>query len=160
MDEGTLVTAKKDLSKVTNKAPDWVGQVKEEYEQGASDVEVCKVLNITMTEFDNYYASNANFARLIDIGRMMSKAWWYSQGRKALANKEFNSPVWNFNMKNRFGWADKTENYSREDLPIENMSEDELKARIKKLHQAWVKQSEKEGVKQATVLIETSKRDN
>jgi hypothetical protein len=79
------------------------------YEEGGSDVEACKILGVTQTKFDQLYADIPAFASLIDHGRTISKAWWYKMGRKALSDKGFNSTVYNFAMKNLYGWADKVQ---------------------------------------------------
>ena len=70
---------------------------------------------------------------MIDVGRMMSKAYWYEMARKNLYNKQFNTPLWTFVMKNRFGWAEKAENYEKSDIPTDQQSLDELRGRLLKM---------------------------
>lgn len=127
-------------------AAEWISRVKEAYEAGCSDVEVCKIMGITMSQFDKYYEGNDNFARFIDMGRTLSRAWWYSQGRTNLENRGFNTPLWGFNMKNRYGWADKTEQIQRDDIPVEMLSKDELQSRIAKLQGMFNKQAQLENL--------------
>jgi hypothetical protein len=103
----------------------WVNELKDAYSQGASDPEICKILKITQREFDQNYEKSAAFKELVDIGRMMSKAWWLEQGRRNIENTKFNTTLWSFNMKNRYGWADKTENTSV-DGDLEDKSLDQL----------------------------------
>jgi hypothetical protein len=43
----------------------------------------------------------------VDLGRTFSEAWWYSQSRLNLTNKEFKDSLWSTNMKARFGLSDK-----------------------------------------------------
>lgn len=92
----------------TSSNPDWNSLV-EEYSLGASDVEIAKLLKITINKFYQLIEENAAFAEFVDRGRTLSRAWWESQARKNLWNKEFNTALWNFNMKNRYGWADKVD---------------------------------------------------
>lgn len=81
----------------------------EAYEGGYSDVEICRILKITQKKFDLMYNDNPSFREMVDIGRAMSKAWWYAKGRENIDNTKFNTTLWAFNMKNRYAWADKTE---------------------------------------------------
>lgn len=128
----------------TKKSKATVDDVVRAYETGSSDVEVAALLNVTMGEFEEIYKTNESFQRLVDLGRLKSKAWWYSQARINIKNKLFNAQVYNFYMKNRYGWADKTENYNQADIPLENLSQDELKSRILKFQEAWAKQNKLE----------------
>lgn len=91
-----------------SKTPDWEGALTN-YSEGGSDVEVAKILNITIGRFFQLYEETPTFADFVDKGRTLSQAWWYETGRKALFTKEFNPGLYNFVMKNRFGWADKVE---------------------------------------------------
>jgi hypothetical protein len=109
----------------------WINDLKDAYLQGASDVEICKILKMTQREFDSYYEKSPNFKEMVDIGRMMAKAWWYEQGRRNIENTKFNTTLWSFNMKNRYGWADKTENTSV-DADFEDMDLSKLEQMLRK----------------------------
>lgn len=87
----------------------WIEDVRAAYDSGASDAEVCKIMQITQDEFVANYESNPKFRRFVDLGTMMAKAWWLEQGRKNLSSRSFNTPLWIINMKNRFGWTEKVE---------------------------------------------------
>jgi hypothetical protein len=106
----------------------WIDRVIACYEAGGSDVEVCKVLKSTIPKFNELYRKDAKFAELVDYGRMMSHAWWMEQARMGLKDKSMNVPLWSFVMKNRFGWADKTENVER--LPDHMADLDSVKAKL------------------------------
>ena len=97
------------------------------YGEGASDVEVCKHLNMTMTQFDKTYADVEAFAKIIDWGRTLGKAWWYETLRKNVKNKSFNTALFNFAMKNLYGWADKVET---KDVDTVNQSADQQRAEL------------------------------
>lgn len=107
----------------------WGEQLMEEYKAGASDVEVAAVLNITMATFNMNYKDNLLFKQLVDLGRGLSNAWWHSMGRKNLVNRQFNTALWSFNMKNRFGWAEKSETVM-EDRPTDQQSLDEMRSKL------------------------------
>jgi hypothetical protein len=120
----------------------WVNEVKEAYSTGCSDVEVCKILKITQKKFDELYSDpdNTGFKQLVDMGRTMSKAYWYELARKNLWERSFNSTMWAFVMKNRFGWAEKSENLDKTDIPTDQLSLEELQQRLKKALPAVMKQ--------------------
>lgn len=89
-------------------APDWPGALTA-YGEGASDVEVAKILKITIAKFYQLYEEVTSFRDFAERGRTLSQAWWYEQGRTGLFRKDFNGALWNFNMKNRHGWTDRVE---------------------------------------------------
>ena len=92
----------------TQSKPNWDAVI-ELYSQGAADVEVARLLNITIARFYKLCEEVPAFAEMAERGRTLSQAWWYEKGRTGLFADKFNTGLWNFNMKNRFGWADKTE---------------------------------------------------
>ena len=109
---------------------DWIEATMDTYRAGGSDVEVCKAIKTTLKKFNEMVASNDKFAELVEYGRLLSEAWWMEQARYSLTNKQFNTPLWAFYMKNKFGWADKTENIER--LPDELANLDAVKEKLTK----------------------------
>lgn len=100
-------------SKVTDiseaRTPDW-NKIKALYSEGAGDPEIARALNLTMKRFDKLIEDVPAFAEFVEMGRTLSMAWWYEQGRKGITADKFNSPLYSLNMKNRFGWADRVDN--------------------------------------------------
>lgn len=96
------------MATTSNTTTDW-NVLTEAYADGASDVEIARLLGITLAKFYHFYETNPAFADFVESGRTLAQAWWYSQMRKGLWDKRFNTPLFNFVMKNRYGWADKTE---------------------------------------------------
>ncbi len=111
----------------------WVITIAEQYAIGASDEEVCASLKISMTRFKSYYSADPNFRQAVDDGRGVAKAWWLAEGRKNLHNKQFNYTGWFQNMKNRYGWADKSEVTDPSARPIEQQSDEDLQKNVEKL---------------------------
>lgn len=107
----------------------WASRMREEYAVGADDVEIMAALGISRKEFEKNYEDNPVFKQLVDIGRVASAAWWRRSARQNLFNKDFNNSVWSFTMKNRFGWADKSETITNE-MPAQQKSIDELRSDI------------------------------
>lgn len=100
-------------------------RVQEAYEAGANDIEIMEIMKLTPGKFREVYENNPNFRDAVDLGRVMSQAWWLKTGRKNLSNKTFNTSLWAFNMKNRFGWAEKTDNTNQDttELTTEQMAD-------------------------------------
>lgn len=88
---------------------EWDRIILEEYAKGASDEEVALALRITKRRFNDMYMTDTRFTELVDQGRDWAKAYWLKVGRENLNDKSFNGALWFNNMKNRWGWADKSE---------------------------------------------------
>lgn len=98
------------------------------YREGASDVEVAALMGVPKKKFDQMYDEIVDFAKVIDMGRTLAHSWWVSQGRIHLLNKNFQTTMWGFNMKNRYGWADKVDMGERESSLPEDV--DQAKAEL------------------------------
>mgnify|MGYP003531648530 CR=1 FL=1 len=116
---------------------DWKA-IADEYATGAADVEIAKLLDITINDFYRLEQEQPAFAKFVDKGRTMSQAWWYEKARKGLFTKEFNTALWNFNMKNRFGWADKTDiqDTTNKDPVNLDQAKSQLQAALKRVSQS------------------------
>lgn len=93
----------------------WEEQILDDYKLGASDAEV-KALIYSMRKdgfsnnlWERWMEEEAEFGETIKKGRMLSEAWWLKNGRHNLLTTGFQTGLWSMNMKNRFGWKDKTE---------------------------------------------------
>lgn len=93
----------------------WAKEIIDLYDQGYSDAEVAKHMRITVREYHAQINDNAVFGRLVEFGRTLALAWWESQARLNVNNKQFNTPLWVFTMKNKYGWADRVETSSTVD---------------------------------------------
>ncbi len=113
----------------------WAKEIVEYYRQGYSDAEVAAAMGYTVRQFNEQLADNPTFSKLVEFGRTLSLAWWESQSRKNINNKSFNTPLWVFTMKNKYGWADKietTNSNENTDLSIDQLRS-EIGRKLKKL---------------------------
>jgi len=84
--------------------------------KGWSKEEVCYNiedggLGVCYQTFLNWQDQHEEFKEAVREGDRASSAWWNRTGRTAVLGgiDGFNATAWIFNMKNRFGWADKVE---------------------------------------------------
>lgn len=112
----------------------WADKLIRLYEEGASDVEVCRALRLSYNEFNKKYKSDQLFSELVDYGRLAAKSWWMTLGREAAkGGNKANYNFWYAVMKNRYGWADKVEqSISDGDKPLDQMSQDDITAELAK----------------------------
>lgn len=107
--------------------PDW-NKIRTMYEQGAGDPEVARELNISMRRFYELVENTPAFSEFVEMGRTLAMAWWYEKGRTGLFAEKFNTSLYNMNMKNRFGWADKVDtNTTGSEAPA---NADQLKSQL------------------------------
>jgi len=102
---------KEDISSLPD---DWYIRVLELYEQGASDVEIKALIyrwrgSFSNDLWDRWMVEEDQFSETIRAGKILSESWWSQNGRTNLENRDFNYHGWYINMKNRFGWRDKTD---------------------------------------------------
>jgi|SRR5690606_2718807 hypothetical protein len=105
------------------------------YKEGAGDVEIAEHLGITMKQFHDLCDTNVAFRNFVEKGSTVAQAWWWRQGRTNLKNKNFLHGMWAFNMKNRYGWAEKTDTNTNIDGELDlNQVQRQLAQALKELH--------------------------
>lgn len=76
---------------------------------------------------------------MVDFGRTLGQAFWEKQARTNLGNKAFNTSLWAFYMKNKYGWADKTESVTLNENT--NMDLDTLRGQLTKDVSRFIKEN-------------------
>lgn len=92
----------------------WKEEIHKLYEVGASDTEIKTLIFKWRGTFSNdlfyrWMDEETEFSEAVRMGRFLSQTWWEKNGRENLTTQYFNAQLFNINMKNRFGWADKQE---------------------------------------------------
>lgn len=72
----------------------------------------------------DWIKTNPKFSEAIKEGSLKSRLWWEKTGMGGMLGKlpGFSASTWIFNMKNRHGWADKTEISGKDGGPIETVT--------------------------------------
>lgn len=92
----------------------WQDEILEMYQEGAGDTEVKAFIwqqrgSFSEDLWTRWLKDEPEFSETIRFGRSLSAAWWEKQGRVNLSTQGYSYTGWYMNMKNRFGWRDKTE---------------------------------------------------
>lgn len=77
--------------------------------QGKSIKQVARLLKISRSYLYELMEKDVQLSDTISFGKENAEGWWEEEGQNNLGNKNFNYQGWYMNMKNRFGWADKSE---------------------------------------------------
>ncbi len=95
----------------TSDLPDgWEEIMRDAAQGGASDVEVRSLLGIGESGWYTLIEDDEQFCRTVKECKALCQVWWERTGRRMAGGEaEGNATVWIFNMKNRFGWKDKSE---------------------------------------------------
>lgn len=123
---------------VVSDGNDWARMLIQMYTDGYSDAEVAAGLKVTIAEFYNQIGENNAFAKLVEFGRTLALAFWEKQARVNIHNKQFNTPLFNFYMKNKHGWADKIDTTAQTDVTTYDL--DDLRGKMAKEVEKFVRQ--------------------
>lgn len=119
----------------------WRKEMLSLYDQGASDREVMRELDLLPDQWKVLCADlTSDFLKIVETGRLLQHAWWETQGRKNLYNNKFNTQLYKFQMSNRFGWSDRTES-SMTNIDFSNADDQTLMREIEELSARMSKRS-------------------
>ncbi len=117
----------------------WYNDVLDLYKTGGSDVEVKALIwekrgSFSNDLWDRWMKEEPEFSETIKIGKMLCEAWWVKNGRTNLRDNDFSYTGWYMQMKNRFGWRDKSEqdvNMSGQlNIPITKWADDSAESEV------------------------------
>lgn len=107
--------------RITNKYTPGVCQKTLEYmAQGYTQKSTAALLNTTETTFQNWMKEHEDFKSAVELGKMLCHLYWEKAGMDGMNGKikNFNATVWGLNVKNRFGFSEKTEISGDPDNPL------------------------------------------
>jgi hypothetical protein len=118
------VGRKQKTLKDLNLPKNWKDQVLKFTSQGLSKEEIyLRYFRINPQLFEALCQRDIEFSLTIKKAEILCKGWWIEQSRKSLKRKNYQSALWFMNMKNRFGWKDKTDiEHSLADSTIEKFA--------------------------------------
>lgn len=103
--------------------PEMCEQATELMKSGLALEELPLHLKVSLRSINEWREVHPEFAQAIKDGIDYSQSWWMGEGRENIRNKEFNATLWYMNMKNRFGWKDKTENHSTVSVEVKDIQQ-------------------------------------
>lgn len=99
------------MCRPTKYKPEYCKELIDFMSEGYSLEAFCGHIGIVKDTLYNWFKQHKDFSDAKKKALAKSLLWWEKQGIKAVSgeNKDVNSTVWIFNMKNRHGWKDKQE---------------------------------------------------
>jgi Helix-turn-helix domain of resolvase len=91
--------------------------------EGYSIKEVAYKLKIARSTLYLWMEEYKELSDTVKDGVDFGEGFWMCEGRENLHNKDFNSTLWYMNMKNRFGWKDKTETENNHDVKVSEVTQ-------------------------------------
>lgn len=93
---------------------DWEQIMVEIAQEGGSKVECMANLGINRGAWGTLCEDSREFLTTVERCDILCQNWWEKQGRRMTSDGQGSSVVWKFNMQNRFGWRERTENSNQE----------------------------------------------
>ena len=92
--------------------PEYCDMLIEDLKKGYSFEAFGGLIGASKETLYKWLEENEDFANAKKQGEAYCRRWWENKGKEGLETPKgvtFNSAVWIFNMKNRFGWRDQVE---------------------------------------------------
>lgn len=117
-----------------NREKRWIHDMIEAYDNGKTDIQVCKILGISSKQFQDYYNKVPEFRDLVDAGREHCYAYWLDQAQEGMLSKGARDAAFHSAfMQNMFNWTTKSDTRSA-NIDVNTLSkEDAMKEIAKRL---------------------------
>ena len=145
-----MQASRKRMTDHITEAENWADKILALYGEGAGDAEVAAMLRLPLREYYKQFQENQSLGMLVEFGRTLSQAFWESQARLNITNKNFVSSLWVFYMKNKHGWADKIDSTSTNENLNQNV--DELRQQVRSAMERILKSATPEDTDAQRVL--------
>lgn len=130
------------VGRPTKYTPEKCNQIIELMSQGKS-IEVASIeMGIHVTNLYQWVKIHQEFRYALKIARQLCERWWMEQGRKNIANKNFNHILWMMNMSNRFNW-------------LTSKSKKEITSKMMKTYDIKVKPDDEKAAEILDILFES-----
>ncbi len=86
--------------------------------EGGSDVRARVFLKVSNDLWYRLKDEEPQFSETIKQCKQLCETWWETKGMEMMSEGTGNATIWIFNMKNRFGWRDKSEITGKDGAPV------------------------------------------
>lgn len=95
--------------KTLNDLPNnWKQLMLDSANDGGGRAEWQAILGISNNTWDGWMRNLEEFKVAVEEAKTLCQVWWEKQGRRLVTGANGNGTIWAINMKNRFGWGNKT----------------------------------------------------
>ena len=109
--------------------PEFAEKLIEHMGQGLSYESFAGKCRVSRKTLYNCEKEHEEFATAKELGKEANRAYWEEVGMAGMTGEfeKFNSAIWIFNMKNRFGWTDRRETKTEHVVTLESMVDNSFK---------------------------------
>lgn len=103
--------------------PEYAEKLIEHMARGLSYESFAGACRVTQKTLYNWEQKHEEFAKAKELAVAANRAFWERVGMEGMTGEfeKFNSAIWIFNMKNRFGWTDKRETKTEHTVTLESI---------------------------------------
>jgi len=95
--------------------PEFCDRLIEHMARGLSFDSFGGVARVSRRTLYNWIKTNPEFEEAYEVGKLSCLLWWETQSVEGLSSEFFQTALFVVNMRNRFGWRDKSKEEAKED---------------------------------------------